>query len=298
MAQSNITVYESSAQNGQPIECYKFRYRDMTYLYTSDRSDVALTVTENELTGTERYAADYIRRNSIKPSSQGDSSSVVVTVTKDNAVAALFKAAPPDKPVTLTIIRLHDQDHGVFDKLFAGEIVQASFRDSECELTVKMENWLSRKLPNFMRQFFCCNVVYDASCRLNKADYEQTLYVDGASGLNVAMNELTNYETDYFAGGMMYYGGNMRMISANAGAALTLRYPFPATPMGYVTLVPGCDKLFRTCAKRFNNTLNFTGCPYIPPDTDSAAQVGNGVYWVDSAVVKRDTDGYIGRISM
>lgn len=297
MADSNITNYESSAQSGQPIECFKFEYGGINYLFTSSRFDIALILNNNGMTNTETYTADYIKRNNIKPSSKGDSASVIVTVTKDNAVAALFKASPPDKPVNVSIIRLHDQDHAAFDKIFIGEITQAAFQDSECELTVVVEHWLSRKLPNFNRQFFCCNVIYDTCCRLKKADYAKEIYIEGVHGL-VVTADLSGYEDDYFAGGLFYYADNVRMITGNDTKTLTLRYPFPTTPMGRVKIYPGCDKLFKTCALRFHNTLNFTGYPYVPPEFSNDDKVGNGVYWVDSTVVQRDTDGYIGTISM
>lgn len=298
MANSNITTYESSVQDGQPLECFKFVYGNTTYAYTSARFDVALTVTNSGLISTEKYTADHIKRGNIKPSSQGDSSSVSVTVDKDNAVAALFKGSPPSNKVLVTIIRLHEQNHAAYDKVFVGEVVQAAFQDSECELTVKMENWLTRKLPNFMRQFFCCNVIYDASCRLNKADYAKEIYIDGVNGMTITAADLEGTAADYYAGGLLYYGDDVRMISANAGKTLTLRYPFPTTPMGTVTVCPGCDQLFKTCATRFHNTLNFTGCPYVPPEFSDDDKVGSGVYWVDSAVVQRDTDGYVGTISV
>ncbi|WP_371374356.1 phage BR0599 family protein [Sporomusa aerivorans] len=297
MADSNISTYENSTQDGQPLECYKFFYGDTTYQYTSSRYDVALTVTTDSATSTETYTADHIKRDAIKPSSKGSSNSTVVTVDKDNAVAALFKASPPDKPVYLNIFRLHDQDHAAYDTIFVGEIIEAAFEDSECNLTVKMENWLTRKLPNFTRQFFCCNVIYDASCRLNKADHAKEIYIDGYKGLTVTV-DLTGYEDDYFAGGLFYYNNNVRMITASNETTLTLRYPFPTTPMGNVTIYPGCDKLFKTCATRYDNTLNYTGCPYVPPEFSNDDKVGSGVYWVDSTVVQRDTDGYIGTISL
>ena len=149
-----------------------------------------------------------------------------------------------------------------------------------------------------MRQFFCCNVVYDTSCRLNKADYKKEIYIDGVSGLTVTSADLANYSEDYFEGGLIYYGDDVRMISGNAGTTLTLRYPFPTTPMGTVAVYPGCDGLFRTCATRFNNVLNYTGCPYVKPAQGDDTKAGKGVYWVDSEVVQRDTDGYVGTITV
>ena len=298
MAETNIAIYENSIQDGQPLECYQFAYGGRVYLYTSSRFDVSVTIKGEELTRTEKYTADYIRRDNIKPSSQGDAASVAVTVDKDNAVAALFKGSPPSKKVLLTILRLHEPDHAAYDTIFSGEVTQAAFRDSECTLTVTAENWLNRKLPNFMRQFFCCNTVYDSKCRLNKADYVRSVYVDGVNGLTLTAGELDGTPDDYYAGGLIYYGDDVRMIAASAGKTLTLRYPFPTTPMGTVTVYPGCDQRFRTCALRFGNTINFTGCPYVQPAQDDDTKVGKGVYWVDSMVVHRDTDGYVGTISL
>jgi len=298
MADSNITTYENSTQDGQPKECYKFTHGDTSYFYTSDRFDVALKWTTNGVVSSELYTATYIKRSNVKPSCAGDSTSVTITVDKDNAVAALFKGAPPDSPVKVAIYRLHEQDHALYDKYYSGEVTQAAFEDSSCALTVVLENWLTRKIPNFMRQFFCGNVIYDASCRLSKEDYVKSIYIDGVNGLTVTSADLAAYEENYFAGGLFYWNDNIRMISANSGTTLTLRYPFTTTPMGTVNIYPGCDQLFKTCALRFGNTLNFTGCLYCPPEFSDDSKVGNGVYWVDSSVVQRDTDGYVGTISL
>lgn len=298
MVNSNISIYEDSLQNGQPIECYRFVHKDTTYLYTSDRFDVQLTIQTNGVTRTEKYAADYIKRQNIQSQGQGDPVSLIVEVSKDHAVAKLFQGAPPDKPVRLDLYRLHDQDHTAFDKVFMGEVIQGNFKDSKCELTIKTENWLTKKLPNVMRQFFCNNAIYDTKCRLKKEDWAAFVYIDKVDGLTVASNQLTAYAENYFAGGLFYYGDNVRMIDSNKEDKLVLRYPFPTTPMNEVIIYPGCDQLFRTCALRYHNTLNFTGCPYVPPATDKNTKVGKGVYWVDSQVIQRDTDGFIGNISM
>lgn len=298
MANSNITLYENSLQDGQPMECYRFRHKDTTYLYTSNRFDVQLTIKDSGLIRTEKYAADYIKRQNIQSQGQGDPVSLTVTVSKDNAVAKLFQGTPPDKPVTLDVYRLHDQDHTAFDKVFIGEVIQGNFKDSECELTVKVENWLTKKLPNMMRQFFCNNTIYDTKCRLNKADWGVSIYIDKVEGLTITASQLAAYAENYFAGGLLYYGDNVRMIDSNNEDKLVIRYPFPTTPMNDVTIYPGCDQLFRTCALRYQNTLNFSGCPYVAPATDTDTKVGKGVYWADDTVVQRDTDGFVGTISM
>lgn len=298
MAQSSIDQYENSVQDGQPIECYRFTYKDTSYLYTSDRFDVNLIISDGQSTRTETYAADYIKRGNLKSQGKGNLVTLTVTVSKDNAVAKLFQGAPPDKKVMLQILRLHDQDHTTFEKTFTGEIIQAGFKDSECELTVKVENWMTKKLPTINRQFTCNNVIFDIKCRLHKEDFAVAIYIDRVDGLQVFSSQLAAYDGDYFAGGLFYYNDNVRMIDGNKDGMLTLRYPFPNTPMNTVTIYPGCDQLFRTCALRYHNTLNYSGCPVVPPAIPDSTKVGKGVYWVDSQVVQRDTNGFVGTISM
>lgn len=301
MAGTNIGIYEGSTQDGQPVECYKFTHGDTSYLYTSTQYDVQLTIKEGTATRTESYTADYIKRDSLKGASKGNDASLTVTVDKDNAVAKLFQGAPPDKPVTMVLYRLHDQDHAAFDKTFTGEVTQAQFDGSECELTVVMENWLAKKIPNFMKQFTCSNIIYDENCRLNKEDRAVNIYIDRVDGLTVTSSQLADYPENYFAGGFFYFGDNVRMIQSSLGNTLVLQYPFSSTPMNNVTIYPGCDLLFRTCALKFQNVLNFTGCPYVPPRGENDLTqdvVGHGVYWVDSQVVQRDTDGFVGTISV
>ena len=298
MANSNISTYENSQQDGQPIECYRFTYKDTAYLYTSDRFDVQLTMRQGQTTRTENYTADYITRGDIKSQGQGNPVSTPVTVSKDNAVAKLFQGAPPDKPVLVQVFRLHDQDHSAFDKIFVGEVIQGNFKDSSCELTVKIENWLSKKLPNVMRQFSCNNVIFDSKCRLRKQEWAVQIYIDRVDGLEVTSSQIAGFAENYLAGGKFYFGDNVRMIESNKDDKLILRYPFPSTPMNYVTVTPGCNQLFRTCALRYQNTLNFSGCPYVAPATNDKTKVGKGVYWVDSQVIQRDTDGFVGTISM
>lgn len=298
MADSNITQWEYSTQDGQPVECYRFSHAGMSYLYTSNSVDVEIPIVDEGAQRTEHYTADYIERQNIKPSSRGDSAALVVTVSKDNPVAKLFQGPPPERPVVLELYRLHDQDHMKLDKIFFGKVAQASFDGSDCQLTVKLENWLSKEIPNKMRQFFCGNALFDGDCRLRVEDWQIAAFVDEVSGLKVRSSTFGQYPDGYFTRGFLTYGENIRLIRDHAGDKITLQYPFATPPRHDVVVAPGCDSLFRTCVVKFHNHLNFSGCPYVPPIDPTKKQVGQGVYWVDSQVVQRDSQGFVGTISM
>lgn len=298
MANSNIATYENSVQDGQPIECYTFMYNGVNYFYTSHCTDVELKFTENGLERTEKYFADYIERQTIKPSSNGDASSMVVSVSKDHPVAKLFQGPPPEKPVKLKIYRLHEQDHTRVDVVFYGRVSQAAFEESTCKLTAKLEHWLSKELPNGDRRFYCNNIIFDNNCQLKKEDWQVKIFIDKVDGLNIYSTAFANYPDGYFEGGCLYFDSYVRMINEHVGNRIRIKYPFVVTPRNEILVTPGCDQLFKTCAKKFNNTLNFTGCPYVAPTDPEKKSVGKGVYWVDSQVVQRDTKGFVGTIDM
>lgn len=295
MTEGNIGIYENSTQDGEPIECYKFTHQGVNYLYTSHCRDVEIVFSDGQI---EKYVAEYIERASIKPASKGDSDSMTVDVSKDHVIAKLWQGPPPEKPVAIKIYRLHEQDHSKVDVVFLGRVSQANFEDSKCHLAVKLENWLSKEIPNGKRQYFCNNVIFDTKCRLEKVDWMVDAVVDHVVGHNVYSPVFAEYPNGYFTGGSFYYGDNVRMISEHEGDRVKLKYLFISAPRNDIKLTPGCNHLFRTCALKFHNTLNFTAFPYVPPTDPEKNPTGKGVYWIDSLVVQRDTNGFIGTIDL
>ena len=296
MAKSNIEKYENSVQDGVPVECYKFTYQQMNYLYTSAANDIELQVMENNITRTEKYFAEVISRSNVKPGSTGSISSSVITVSKDHAIAKLYQGAPPETPVTVLVYRAHEPDLARFDVVLYARVSQVSFKDSQCEITVTQENWLNKELPNGMNQYYCNNVIFDHKCRLNKEHYAVEIFIDKVDGLEVFSEKLAEYEDGYFEGGKIYFDGYVRLIAQQhfrvIKFSMTLAWKLKKE------MVPGCDHLFKTCALRYKNTLNFSGVPYCAPTDSEKNPTGKGAYWVDSLVVQRDTDGFVGTIEL
>lgn len=289
---SNISFIESSIQDGEPIECYKFNNDGTSYLYTSARQDVLITISGDD-NNAETYIADYIKRDDIIPGSQGSSTEMTVTLAKDNPVAMLYQGAPPEKPVDLAITRFHASDYDSRDIIFYGRITQAEFKDSECTLTVVLESWLNKEFPNGLYQYTCNNVLFDKNCRLNQEDYRINVFLGKSEGTYLYADAFANYADGYFENGRIYFDGRVRMIKAHKGKKLTLQYPFHRNPFNWVSVIPGCDKLFKTCVKKFKNADNYTGFPYVPPTDAEKNPTGKGTYWMDSNIVVRDTKGFI-----
>jgi len=293
-----IEAKEYSQQDGLPFECYKFTHNKIEYLYTSKKEDVSLPITENGLTRTERYYADYIQRSALSPGSEGAEAELTITVSKDCAVAMLYQGAPPEEQVEVRILRFHAPDYERYDVLFYGRITQASFENSQCSLTVKLENWLDKELPNGMYQYFCNNTLFDGECRLKREDYKIQAMVNKTEGLTVFSTAFANYPDGYFSGGVLWFDGRARVVDEHTGDRCILRYPFTKPAYGQIEAAPGCDKKFSTCAAKFANTLNFSGFMYMPPTDSEKNPAGTGAYWQDSEVIQRDSNGFVGTISL
>lgn len=296
---SNIKSFESSDDAGQPVELYKFTQKGISYYYTSNCEDISITVKEDGKIRTEKYFADHISRAQLQPNTSGSTAGdMQVAVWKDHPVAKLFQGAPPEEPVTVEIHRAHAADVDRYDTVFYGVISQAVFEGSECKLTAKIENWLDKEIPNGMYQYFCVNMIYGPNCGLNKEDWQVDIFIDKIDELTVYSAQFAEYEDGYFAGGCIYFDGQARAIDEHKGNAIKMKYPFLREPHNDAVAVPGCGHLFSTCAKRFRNTDNFTGCPYMPPTDSEKNPVGKGAYWVDSSVIERDSKGFVGNIEM
>lgn len=291
-----IKPEETSIAGGQPIELYRFIHGDLSLQYTSGAERVEIVSGGVALT----FQPDTISRENIRPGSSGSIEACVIRVDKDNGVAKLYEGAPPEVPVSVIVSRLHASDLSRADVILRGQVSEVHFTGSECELTCTMDAWLEKELPNGMNQYYCNWAVFDHNCGLNRANYAATIMIDHVEG-NTAIysSDLNAYEDGYFDGGRLYDGkGNVRMIEKQAGGVLWLKYPFIEPPRNEVTILPGCDQLFTTCARRYHNTIHFGGVPYCPPTDPEKNPTGKGAYWVDSLVIQRDTDGYVGTIEI
>ena len=290
---SAIIVNETGNITGEPIELYRFDVNGVQYLYTSSAEEVTITYNDNR----ERYHPEIISRENIIPSCHNSVEKCEVEVTMDNVIATMYESYPTEKPITLEIIRLHASDTSKYDIVLRGTVSQVQFEDSQCKLTISLEQWLDKELPNGLNQYYCDHVVFNHNCKLDIASYMVNIDVMTADTMSIRSPDFALYPDNYFAGGKVYYDNRVRMIFTHVGDTITMKYPFATVARGIIRACPGCDGLFTTCAKKYNNTLHFSGIPYCMPTDSEKNPTGRGAYWVDSLVIRRDTDGFIGTIT-
>ena len=89
----------------------------------------------------------------------------------------------------------------------------------------------------------------------------------------------------------MQMGNCFRAIKLHRDRGILLKYPIPLSERTTTfTVYPGCNGLFTECARKFGNTDNFSGIPYIQPYDAFLHPVNKGAYWVDGNIVYRDTN--------
>ena len=288
-------AHEVSVEDAAPIELYLFKYNGEEFAYTSSYRYQQVSI-DNVW---HNFIPDYIKRSdSLKlGNSNGTMENCSITVNRTNNVALLYQGAPPEQDsVRVEIFRMHE---GEYIRILRGIVSQVSFNNSEATLTITIENVLNREIPVGKLSYFCQNRIYDAKCNLNKDDYGLHCWTVGGFGgiqhLKIQSHELATKEDGYFTNGYVVMGHAIRAIKEHKGEFITIKYPInPSDRMSEFMVYPGCDCLFSACHRKFKNTDNFSGIPYIQPYDAFKHPVDNRPgYWIDDAVIERDTNGRI-----
>lgn len=107
-------------------------------------------------------------------------------------------------------------------------------------------------------------------CRLNLADWQQTMPVTAVSGKVLTVPAALAQPDDTFRLGILEYGGTEYWIAEHKGNQITVDRVVPglAAAVGGgpvdVLIAPGCDQKIETCLT-FDNVLNFGGLPGMTP---------------------------------
>lgn len=286
---------ETSQQDAEPIEYYRFTYDGIDYCYTSSQHSMV----KNGML----FNADFIRRSDglNLSTSNSDNETCTITVSRTNNVALLYQGAPPEQgSVRVQVYRFHGFLSSDFIKIIDGVVSQVQFNGSEAELTVTIENALARMIPKGTLSYYCQNCIYDSKCRLIEDEHKLKCYIDeGIEGLYIYSANLRERPSGYFTDGFIRMGRCYRQIRVHENNRILLKYPINKVDMeGSFYAYPGCSGIFEICATRFKNTDNFSGIPYIQPYDAFKHPVSKGAYWVRSDVIRRDTNGEIYTVRM
>lgn len=260
-----FNTYETSRQDGSPVELYDFSIGFTHYRYTSADRDLVFS--------GETFVKETLERTEFEETDDLARANITVTVPRTFPVAEEFRVAPPSYPILLNVWRIHVGD--TERKLvWAGRVLNATWEgvsaSLHCEsILTSMQRPGLRRL--YQRQ--CPHVLYGNACGVSDVANRVVSAVFTASGtvVTVTAGDVSSVGGDgYFDGGFVeaevspgVYG--RRAIKTQVGDVLTLTHPIPGLTVGAVVDVyPGCDHTLATCHAKFANSANYGGFPYVP----------------------------------
>jgi uncharacterized phage protein (TIGR02218 family) len=259
--------YESSVEDGQPVELYTFVIGAATYRYTSDQKDISVDTFGD-------FTAIPISRGKITASREKNGDLVEVRLPVSTPIALNYVLSVPGERVFLTIRRMHrpdvDQEAIV---IFDGSVQQVRFEDNRTVAALSVASLAAsenRQMPRLAFSGLCGHMLYDARCQIDETDgaFRFTGSVSIVSGalITVPGAGAFNALPDFFEFGYVKFGTDFRPIIKQSVDVLTLQLPFTLSPLGQSVIVnAGCKhRLVTDCQDKFANVENFGGFPFVP----------------------------------
>lgn len=252
---------ETSAQDGAPVELYRFTMGAAEWFYTSSEADV-------EYDG-ETWLSRPITRNSLAQSPERIRNNLQLQVPRTLEVAEIFRVSPPSDIVAVTLLRYHRGDAESV-VLWMGRLLSVAFKQATADLSCEPVSTSARRTG--LRRLYqrqCPHVLYSSACGVMKIYHAWSTTVTGINGVNI---DVASLEDKPYAGGYIEFdngeaGIERRFIRSAAvtGTGLVLSHALPTLEVGSsITVFPGCDHTTATCRDVFNNLPNYGGFPYIP----------------------------------
>jgi uncharacterized phage protein (TIGR02218 family) len=255
-----------------PVELYRFTIDASVWTWTS--GDAAIDY------NGETYTPEPIGRNPIEQGQEINRANLTLRVPITNEIGALFLGVAQNAPGSLTVYRMTDAGTATYWK---GRVNGAKARGAEVELNCESAFTSLRRTGLRARYTVACrHALYNRGCGLTLGDWGLTTLLDAIDNRVLTISDAALQADGWYTTGLVQLqSGAFRWISDHTGDQVTLARPFDGiveelAASGYgdsygnyyggfgVTIYPGCDRTRATCNDKFDNILNYGGCPWIP----------------------------------
>lgn len=275
----SFDTYESSADDGKPIEIYLFRCGpSFQAAYTSSSSSVTV--------GPITYLPEAISRDKISQDTGEQPQLSQIVVPYDSPVAKLFRAYLPAYPVFVSVQREHDGDlASEWTQEFVGVIASVADDDDAGTSTLSCRPVGEAIRNTIVWQTFgtqCNWATYSPGCGLDKNDWRTVATVTYVDETTIKASAFASKPDGWFAAGWVEAGdAERRFVINHVGDTLTLQNPFPGLAIGTsVSAYAGDQRTEDVCRDKFANLQRFRGFARIPTknpySTNVYGQSGGG----------------------
>ena len=269
---------EQSAHDGQPVELYKFDGSFQDYFYTS--GPLPVTFDGNV------YVPIALDRSDIAAGTQEDDGLAIqidLPINSGVVLAYAFSISPPK--LNLTIFRFHQIDEWV--PYWIGIIGQIKISGGKATMRSPsiLETALMGNVPNVYFQTICNNVLFDERCKVVEADWKETVEITAVNQNTLTLDGVGALGGKMVGGEAVLANGESRMIVLQTANIITVNYPYSSAEVGdALTITAGCNLDYEgDCKNRFDNQINYTGFPFIPPENPFQTGIEPGKNVADEA---------------
>lgn len=264
----SFDTYETSTEQGTPVEIYDLTFASSEYRYTSNQVDVVVEA--------NTYAAIPISRGRINRTiEKGSEGKLEIVLPGDTPFVTAFALSSAGSRAFVTVRRYHRDDPATeVILIYKGTIQTVRFEANGRRAVLQARALTSaegRTVPRMTFQGLCNHMLYSTQCGVNKDLFKHILYVQSVSsdGKTLTVLGAGALGADYFENGYCEFGSDFRMVTAQDGASnndLHLMVPFATSPIAqWLTFYAGCKhRLSDDCNTKFSNAVNFGGFPYVP----------------------------------
>lgn len=258
-------AFETSIDQGEPVELYEFIYQATFQRYTSS--------SKSQTMGAITFAPFALMRSNFKSLASAFENPLEITAFQSFPPAEFFRLQAPSVSMAIRVYRKHELDPD-FKIAYVGRVIGANWNNDGNEVILSCESDLVAFERNFMRRQYqrgCPWVLYGPGCNLNAPDWRQTAPTFAVSGKTLTAAAFAPFEDNYFAGGYIEYINSVTGIqeynavrSSASGVLQLALVPYGLPAAAEVRAYPGCDHTIVTCDTKFNNRPNYGGQPSIP----------------------------------
>jgi uncharacterized phage protein (TIGR02218 family) len=188
------------------------------------------------------------------------------SITEEDILAGRYDFAE----VTLFLVNHADLTHG---SLWITQGVMGEIRHSKHQFITELQGIRIKCLRSIGSLYSpTCRAQFgDSRCGMNLSLHQVTGSISSVtsrslfqdSGRTEANGHFTFGSIEFLSGNNNGLFGEVKAFS-NASILLALPMPYAVEVGDNYRLTAGCDKLFATCAARFENAVNFRGEPHVP----------------------------------
>lgn len=221
----------------------------------------------------EHYVPTSMGRGGITLKNELTKANMDVRIPLDHPLAVLLLGSWLETVTTITVFRQRASGTSV---IWKGRLTACTPDDAFAKLVFE-SIYTSMRRPGLRARYqkSCRHPLYGRGCWLDPEDFAQVATMDaiGVDGRSIISPEAALQVDGFYTGGMVkapdgtltyitsHAGTDLLLNRLSAGLAAAFGETGPGTP---ITLYPGCDHSYATCAAKFNNDDDYGGFDHIP----------------------------------